>query len=193
MKQMYPANNAAQGRLHTLGLHLDGFGRLIMSCFARFSLMMIQCHLSRQRPSRLMVTLTYKTLWTSGGPYVPGHCSMKHITWTPTVSDPHCGDYAYQPINVTTLAKYNESAARINAESYAQAAMAIYVQSKFDLLQPPVPEQGEPLYDLAEIELDAPPDGWVSPVSVESPTFNPAGPGIQSLSDIGNLTVDGPA
>jgi Lysine-specific metallo-endopeptidase len=99
--------------------------------------------------------------------------------WNPTVTVPMARDYAYKPSAVTSLAANNEPTATMNAESYAQAALGMYVKHKFDLLQPPLPRQGQTVDDLtddlAEGAADDPPDGWVSPVSEDSPTFNPAG------------------
>ena len=48
---------------------------------------------------------------------------------------------AYKPRQVVSLAKWeNTKGARLNAESWTQSAMAMYVQRTFNLEKPPVPK-----------------------------------------------------
>jgi hypothetical protein len=109
--------------------------------------------------------------------------------WETTVSVPRCLDKGYTPQQVVDLARDHEDLAVINAESYTQAAMAVYLQKEFGLSMPPTPRSsafvGE---DVTEIFLDSPPSDWVSPVDLESRTFNPTGPGIRRLSELGPLS-----
>ncbi|KXX75401.1 Killer toxin subunits alpha/beta [Madurella mycetomatis] len=118
--------------------------------------------------------------------------------WEYTVSEPRCRDLAYSPTNVVNLAR-NEGTnrARLNAESFAQAGMAIFIMDTWHHDTPPtpggVPYPPGPATDLevdglVEVSLDGPPSGWVRPVSLDSlwPEPDPS-LGAQSLSSFGTL------
>ncbi|KAJ7162828.1 hypothetical protein C8R46DRAFT_903677 [Mycena filopes] len=89
---------------------------------------------------------------------------------------------------------YDESST--NAESYAQAAMAIYLQKTFHLKTPPLPMgykgaaagnvTGSRLHELV---LSAPPTGWNSPVPNTNATYNPDLTDVVLLSTIGAMTT----
>lgn len=108
--------------------------------------------------------------------------------WKNTVSVPRCDldPEIYEPSEVVALAKRDEAAARINAESYAQAAMAIYLQKTFHLDSPPTPD-GRVTPRGRVVTLSKAPNGFVRPVSLDSPTFKPTGANVVSLSSVGDL------
>ncbi|OCK75263.1 hypothetical protein K432DRAFT_260211, partial [Lepidopterella palustris CBS 459.81] len=90
--------------------------------------------------------------------------------------------------SVVRLAKDNENDAHINAESWAQAAMAVYLQKTFNLKSPPTPASvANPDISARSLFLDSAPPGFVQPVSIDSPTFNPSGSNIIRLGDVGPL------
>lgn len=101
--------------------------------------------------------------------------------WEHTVSEPRCRDLAYSPTDVVRLAKTQGSdRARLNAESFAQAGLAIHVMDTFHLSTPPTPGGGKVSAEAAaaddemqEISLDAPPAGWVSPMSYDTAVVKP--------------------
>jgi hypothetical protein len=117
--------------------------------------------------------------------------TMFHETyhWQYTVSIPRALDYGYTPQQVVALAANNDPNAVQNAESYAQAALAIYIQNQWGLAQPPQPA-GAALYNLVETALDSPPDGWVAPVNPNSLNVNLTGDGVVQLSSAGAITVN---
>ncbi|KAJ6559464.1 hypothetical protein DFH09DRAFT_824839, partial [Mycena vulgaris] len=93
------------------------------------------------------------------------------------------------------LAVSNQSKSVTNAESWAQAAMAIYLQKTFHLSDPPLPEgyrSGTAStiagVDLVEILLDAPPDEWDPPVLNTNPTYSPDMTNVILLSGVGALS-----
>lgn len=112
--------------------------------------------------------------------------------WENTVSMPKCNlrPEIYDPQSVVKLAKDNEKNAHINAESWAQAAMAIYLQKTFNLNSPPTPASvANPDTSARSLFLDSAPPGFVRPVSIDSLTFSPSGPNITRLGDVGPLDV----
>jgi hypothetical protein len=126
--------------------------------------------------------------------------SIFHETyhWGTTVSNPRCLDYAYKPLAITNLAVSDQTKSATNAESWAQAAMAIYLQKTFHLSDPPLPEgyrsgtastiDGA---DLVEMLFEAPPDGCDPPVLNTSPTYSPDMTNVIMMESIGSLTAGG--
>lgn len=98
--------------------------------------------------------------------------------WPNTVSIPQCGDTAGLPQQVCNLAyHYNTNVARLNAESYAEAAMAIYIMKTFHHSDVPTP--GGTSFQPSSIVVanvtddlssDGPPD-WESPVNTSWPQY----------------------
>jgi hypothetical protein len=123
--------------------------------------------------------------------------SIFHETyhWKTTVSDPRCLDYEYKALAVTNLAVSDQSKSTTNAESWAQAALAIHLQKMFHLSSPPLPEgykgttanfiEGA---DLVEIGLDSAPAGWNSPVLNTNQNYSPDMTNMVMLWSIGALT-----
>lgn len=128
--------------------------------------------------------------------------SLFHETyhWGTTVSRPKCNrrPEVYQPKDVVDLAtNENTNGAKINAESWAQAAMAMYLQQTFNLASPPVPKEYAPANiqndssvmaidngDLEEIFLDQMPDWFAPPVEQGAPDFKPDMTDVVQLSSI---------
>lgn len=132
--------------------------------------------------------------------------SLFHETyhWGTTVSRPRCNRQPeiYQPKDVVDLAtNENTKEAKINAESWTQAAMAMYLQQTFGLKSPPVPKEYAPADvqsdlsvmgidngDLEETFLDQMPDWFAPPVAQGAPAFTPDMTDVVQLSW---LSVDG--
>ena len=125
--------------------------------------------------------------------------SLFHETyhWGTTVSQPKCNrrPEKYTPKDVVDLAKNgNTKEARLNAESWAQAAMAMYLQQTFNLKSPPVPQPENPIIDsslmshdtgpLEEGFLDEMPDWFAPPVAQDAPTFKPDMADVVQISRI---------
>ena len=123
--------------------------------------------------------------------------SLFHETyhWGPAeVSDPICNrkPEIYDAGNVVQLAKdENIEGSKINAESWAQAAMACYVQQIFNLKNPPVPNamaaadvQGNFTDDIEEKFFDQAPDWFQSPVNLTAHAYSPPMDGVDIL-DVG--------
>lgn len=148
-------------------------------------------------------SLKNRTDYANGRPYVQTTMdewfntrtiTLFHETyhWKNTVSVPKCylEDEVYTPQEVVKLAKENEKDAHINAESWAQSAMAIYLQKTFGLNKPPTPASvRNPALSTRSRSLQSAPPGFVRPVSIDSQTFNPSGPNIIRLGDVGPLFV----
>ncbi|KAJ5219690.1 hypothetical protein N7468_008894 [Penicillium chermesinum] len=107
----------------------------------------------------------------------------------------------YQAKDVVDLAVKDQTKASNNAESYAQAAMAIYLQQAFHLSSPPTPAGYGTSSDssvsiagteILETYLDAPPSWWEAPVANTSKTFKPDMTDITMMSGVGSLTGGGP-
>ncbi len=128
--------------------------------------------------------------------------SLFHETyhWAKTVSDPKCNlqPERYQPLRVVELAATDFKKSVINAESWAQAAMAIHLQKTFGLISPPVPEGyrgSEQTSDAAIVDanaleekfLDKQPEGFIPPVRTDSPTFDPDMENVVQLGTLGPL------
>jgi hypothetical protein len=119
--------------------------------------------------------------------------------WENTVSIPRCKDIAYEPYRVVKMAQTDEENAKLNAESWTEAAMAIYLQKTFGLSSPPTALPApSPLSsasatvdgdDIVTEALDAPPDGWIEPVSTSSTQFLPDMTNTTWLSDVGALVT----
>lgn len=128
--------------------------------------------------------------------------SLFHETyhWGTTVSQPRCNrrPEIYQPKDVVDLAtNENTNGAKINAESWAQAAMAMYLQQTFGLKSPPVPREYAPTDvqsdpsvmgidngDLEETFLDQMPDWFAPPVVQGAPAFAPDMTDVVQLSGL---------
>lgn len=119
--------------------------------------------------------------------------------WPNTVSIPECGDSADLPQDVCNLAYYhNTNVARLNAESYTEAAMAIYIMKAFH--QSDVPTPGGTPFQPSTIVIanvtdnlssDGPP-GWDTPVSTTSQNFTwEDDPDAALLSSFGNIAESG--
>ena len=120
--------------------------------------------------------------------------------WASTVSDPPCRDLEYKPKDVCDLAReQGTEQARLNAESFAQAALAIYIMDTWHHANPPTPggvpypppagmPQNTKNADIQEIKLDAPPAGWIRPLKLDDTTghIDPS-LGAVSLSTFGRL------
>lgn len=117
--------------------------------------------------------------------------------WGTTVSQPKCNlrPEKYTPKDVVDLArKDNTEKAKMNAESWAQAAMAMYLQQTFNLKSPPVPrpedknsESGLMSADNGPLEegfLDEMPDWFAPPVVQGAPKFEPDMANAVQLSGI---------
>ncbi|KAJ7088000.1 hypothetical protein B0H15DRAFT_749205, partial [Mycena belliarum] len=93
------------------------------------------------------------------------------------------------------LAVSDQTKSATNAESWAQAAMAIYLQKTFHLSSPPLPEgyrsgvastiEGA---DLFEMLLDAPPAAWDPPVLNTAANYTPDLTNVIMMQDVGALT-----
>lgn len=108
--------------------------------------------------------------------------SLFHETyhWGPAeVSNPRCNlkPEIYDPKKVTSLAtNENVAGSRINAESWALAAVACYVQQTFNLKNPPAPEASstaDVIDDIEEHFFDTAPDWFQSPVSLDASSYAP--------------------
>ncbi|KAL4916199.1 glycoside hydrolase superfamily [Aspergillus aurantiobrunneus] len=115
--------------------------------------------------------------------------------WKNTVSQPKCDlrPEVYNPGDVVALARNDEGKAGINAESYAQAAMAIYLQKTFHLDSPPEPYQvSEEDEDDLDLEYSIVND-MPTPVPLDAEEFKPDNStgNLRRLSDYGRQ--DGPA
>jgi hypothetical protein len=130
--------------------------------------------------------------------------TMLHETyhWANTVSVPRCQDLAYSPLDVCDIAYHKGTdTARLNAESFAIANMAIYVMKTWGHDSPPTPNgvpyppgpASESGITWLDNVLDTPPSFWVRPVSIESVdfTWDPS-LGAVSLSTYGQLQDSGP-
>lgn len=108
----------------------------------------------------------------------------------------------YLPKEVYDLARSeNTEGAKLNAESWTQAAIAMYVQQTFNLKVPPVPIEYAPPdvssdpsimkidhRDFKELFLDRMPDWFVPPVVQGAPAFQPDMRDVVQLSSIGQTT-----
>ncbi|KAJ5462801.1 hypothetical protein N7475_007745 [Penicillium sp. IBT 31633x] len=122
--------------------------------------------------------------------------------WKKTVSEPKCVDITYVPRAIVKLGVSSPEDAAINAESYALAAMAIYLQQTFKLASPPKPQSrangaSEDQVTIAGAEivehhLDSPPDWWEAPVAITNKTFEPDMTDTVRMSNVGALSSSGP-
>ena len=126
--------------------------------------------------------------------------SLFHETyhWGPAeVSDPIANRVPeiYDAQAVVNLANQeNVAGSKTNAESWAQAAMAIYIQQTFSLSNPPVPQQQasadiQALFsnttfvdDIEEQFFDSAPDWFNPPVANDSSTFSPDLANVEQIS-----------
>jgi hypothetical protein len=118
--------------------------------------------------------------------------TMFHETyhWEYTVSEPLAIDYAYDPQAIVDLAISDEEEAAENAESFALAAMAIYLQKTFNLPEPPKPKGSRGTIagaNLREVHLASPPPGWKRPVAADAAQFRPDMTGVKMLEQAGPL------
>jgi hypothetical protein len=120
--------------------------------------------------------------------------------WKDTVSSPRCLDITYKPSAVVKLGRTSPIDAAINAESYALAALAIFIQQAFHLDEPPKPQELQTTSDNAtfpgadsyETYLDSPPDWWEPPVVNTSSTFSPNMTDTVIMSSLGTMAYSGP-
>lgn len=111
--------------------------------------------------------------------------------WEYTVSNPLAIDFTYDPKEITDLALRDEEEAAENAESWALAAMAIYLQKTFNLDKPPKPQSPKAVIagtQLHETRLDAPPAAWKRPVAANAAKFSPDMTGVTMLQQVGPLS-----
>lgn len=130
--------------------------------------------------------------------------SLFHETyhWAKTVSQPRCVNINYIPRLIVNIGKNSLEDAAINAESYALAALSIYLQQTFKLSSPPQPLPKKSTAseddltvsgaDITEMHLDSPPDGWEPPVTNTSKTFEPDMTDTVRMSSVGALSAGGP-
>lgn len=124
--------------------------------------------------------------------------SLFHETyhWKNTVSVPRCRDKTYDPRVIINMARLQQEDSVINAESWALAALSIYLQQVFHLESPPtaIPKSSPVIggADIREHYLDAPPDWWERPVDLDSKAFNPSMDDTVMLSSMGSLMDSGP-
>jgi len=89
------------------------------------------------------------------------------------------------------MALHNENKASINAESYAQAAMSIYLQQIFGLDNPPAPvDCTKPPDTTGQVILEpANTSAGPTPVALDAPVFRPANATgeVTRLSDYGSV------
>ena len=88
----------------------------------------------------------------------------------------------------------NTQVARLNAESWAQAAMAMYLQQTFNLNSPPVLKEYAATNDsvvatingddFTEGYLEQMPDWFVPPIAQDAPEFNPNMASVVQLSSV---------
>lgn len=127
--------------------------------------------------------------------------------WYRTVSRPPCDrePEIYTPRKVVALARTeNTKGAMRNAESFAFAALAMYVQQTFKLPSPPVPRQAAsvPLPtdprvtdteihagDYKDVYLHEMPDWFAPPVAQGAPFFKPDLSGVVQLSSVPSSVV----
>lgn len=126
--------------------------------------------------------------------------------WCGTVSQPPANHYpeTYKPEEVVLLAaQENTEGARLNAESWAQAAMAMFVQQTFNLDLPPVPKGsvsaevqshlsilGISNQTLKSIVLNQMPDWFAPPVVQGAPEFKPDMVHVVQLSSIDEVPLN---
>ncbi len=111
--------------------------------------------------------------------------------WETTVSVPLTIDFTYDPKEITDLAVNDEEEAVENTESWALAAMAIYLQKTFHLDKPPKPKGTTGTIagaKLHEKRLAAPPPGWKRPVALDAAQFRPDMTEVTMLQQVGPLT-----
>lgn len=112
--------------------------------------------------------------------------------WKDTVSQPRCdlSPEVYQPQPVVDLAKKDLNKAKINAESWAQAALAIYIQKEFKTDGPPVPEGYKGDEETLEEKMIDMPDWFDAPVKQGAEKFEPPeSPDLFQLGQMGVLTA----
>lgn len=125
--------------------------------------------------------------------------AMFHETyhWGRTVSDPRCllDPERYSPSEVVDLAKGDINISKLNAESWAMAAVAIYIQKTFGRDTPPGPQAGvdgggNSKSVFKTTALDQPPDWFDAPAKLDAPEFKP--PPSSDLVQLGSLgTLNG--
>ncbi|KAK3904903.1 hypothetical protein C8A05DRAFT_31319 [Staphylotrichum tortipilum] len=111
--------------------------------------------------------------------------------WEYTVSEPLAVDYTYNPKEITDLAVSDQEEAVENAESWALAAMAIFLQKTFHLDKPPKPMGSTGTIagaKLHEMRLPTPPAGWKRPVALNAAQFRPDMAGVTMLQQVGPLS-----
>lgn len=124
--------------------------------------------------------------------------------WAKTVAEPPLKrrPEVYDPKDVYELARVeNTKGAETNAESWTQAAMAMFVQQRFKLRFPPVPKEYAPpdarsdpsvmkiaTENLISIFLDRMPDWFVPPVVQGASAFKPDMRNVVQLSSIGRMS-----
>ncbi|KAL8725073.1 MAG: hypothetical protein Q9166_007584 [cf. Caloplaca sp. 2 TL-2023] len=126
--------------------------------------------------------------------------SLFHETyhWGPAeVSDPRCDrtPEIYDASKVVNLASTeNVAGSKTNAESWAQAAMAMYVQRTFSLSNPPVPQSQAAadvkallsnttfVDDIEEQFFASAPDWFAPPVATDAANFSPDMANVEQIS-----------